>query len=248
MFTISQFGNDTTPRLPDLDQNFQAFGVLAPIPCSVSGTNVLAFVQNGASQAASIALNAYTNYVAICAVAASSNTGAVTAAVGSLAALPVYKDTLAGPVALSGNEIIAGNAFTLIYDSALNSGNGGWHLISGYAVTGATINPSLVRASVGVQVGATVAPTLTGLFAQTATLTYTAIVPNSSQDQSFSMTGLSATDVLAIGLPVPVSTGIGYQAYMGGGSTVTVRAFNGTAASTITPGAITVNIKGIRTV
>lgn len=251
-YTITQFGNDTTPRLPDLDQNFKAFGVLAPIPCSASGTNVITLTQNGASQAASTALIAYENYVAVCAVAASNNSTAATAAVGSLAQLPIYKDTAAGPVALVGGEIVANCAFTLIYDSALNSGGGGWHLVASTAnpqgTAGATISPTLVKASGGIQVGSTLSPTLTALLSQVATLTYTSIVPGSSQDQSFSMTGLTATDVLAAGLPVPVSTGLNYAAYLGGGATVTVRASNGTAASTITPGTITVNIKALRTV
>lgn len=246
-FTITQFGNDTTPSLSDLDENFSAFGQLVVVPCSVSGTNALALTQNSAGQAASVALTDYENYLAVCAVSAASNTGAVTAAVGALPALPVYRDTVAGPVALVGGEIVAGNAFTLIYDSALNAGGGGWHLVSTTSNVGATITPALVRASTGVQIGSTVQPTLTALLAQNATLAFTAIVPGASQDQSFSMTGLTAADAIAAGLPVPVSTGLSFQAYLGGGATVTVRALNATAASTITPGTITVNVKGIRT-
>lgn len=246
-FTITQFGSDTTPALPDLDQNFQAFGVLAPIPCSVAGTNALVFTQNGPNQASSVELAAYENYVAICGIAASTNTGAVTAQVGTLAVLNVYKDTIAGPAALTGGEIVSGNAFTLTYDSALNTGGGGWHLVSTTANAGATITPALVRASTGIQIGSTTQPTLTAILSQIATLTYTSIVPGASQDQSFSMTGLTATDVLAAGLPVPASSGLSYQAYLGGGATVTVRALNATAASTITPGTITVNMKAIRT-
>lgn len=246
-YTITQFANDTTPALPDLDQNFKAFGVLAPIPCSIAGTNVLTFTQNAAAQAASISLVAYENQVQICGIAAATNTTAVTAQLGTLAALPVYKDTISGPVALSGGEIVIGNSLTLRYDSSLNTGAGGWHLISGQQGVGNTINPSLVRASVGVQIGATTQPTLTGLLSQTATLTYTSIVPNSSQDQSFSMTGLLVSDILAFGLPVPASTGLTYSGYHGGGATVTVRALNGTAAATMTPGAITVNVIGLRT-
>lgn len=249
---IVQFANNSTPALSDLDGNFNAFGVLAPIPCAVAGTNVLALTQNGAGQAASIALPAYQNQVQVCGVAAATNTSAVTAAVGSLAALPVYKDTTAGPVALVGNEIISGNSITLRYDSTLNSGNGGWHLISGALPIGDVVNATLVRASVGLQVGATTSPTLTALLSQAATLTYTAIVPGSSQDQSFTMSGLSVTDVLAFGLPVPVSTGLSYSGYLTnagtvGVGTVTIRAVNAAPATTITPGAITVQAKAIRT-
>lgn len=244
-YTISQFANDGTPRLPDLDQNFNAFGVLAPIPCSVAGTNALTFTQNVAGQAASISLAAYENQVQICGVAAATNTSSVTAALGSLASLPVYKSTISGPAALTGGEIVSGNSFTLRYDSTLNSGGGGWHLIAGAQNVGNTINPSLVRASVGLQVGATTTPTLTAMLSAVATLTYTSIVPNSSQDQSFAMAGLSVTDVLAMGLPPPVSTGLSYSAYVANG-TVTVRALNATAGSTITIGAITVHASALR--
>lgn len=250
-YTISQFANDDTPRLPDLDQNFNAFGVLAPIPCSVSGTNALTFTQNVAGQAASIALVAYENQVQICGIAAATNTGSVTAALGALAALPVYKSTISGPAALAGGEIVSGNSFTLRYDSTLNGGGGGWHLIAGAQNVGNTINPSLVRASVGLQIGATTTPTLTAMLSAVATLTYTSIVPNSSQDQSFTMSGLSITDVLCMGLPVPVSTGLSYSAYITnagtvGIGTVTVRALNATAGSTITIGAITVHASALR--
>lgn len=250
-YTITQFANDTTPSLADLDQNFEAFGILAPVPCAVSGSNALSFTQNQSTQATSVQVTAYENYLAICAVAAQSNTSGVTAQLGTLPSLPVYKDTISGPAALTGGEIVAGNAFTLVYDSALNGGGGGWHLVWGVGV-GNTINPSLVRASTGIQIGATTNPTLTGILSAAATLTYTSIVPGSSQDQSFTMSGLSVTDVLAMGLPVPVSTGLSYSAYVTnagtvGVGTVTVRALNATAGSTITPGTITVQAKAIRT-
>lgn len=251
-FTITQFANDTTPALADLDQNFNAFGALAPIPCSIAGTDVLTFTQNGAGQAASIALTAYQNQVQICGIAAATNTTTVTAGAGALAQLPVYKATLAGPAALVGGEIVLGNSITLRYDSSLNSGNGGWHLISGAQGVGNTINPSLVRASTGLQVGATTSPTLTGILSAVSTLTYTSIVPGSSQDQSFTVSGLSITDVLAMGFPLPVSTGLSYSAYVTnagtlGIGTISVRALNATAGSTIIPGTITVQARAIRT-
>lgn len=252
-FTITQFGSDTTPSLSDLDKNFEAFGVLAPIPCSVSGANALTLTQNQATQASSVPLTSYENYVAVCGIAASTNTGAATAQVGTLSALNIYKDSIAGPVALTGGEIVAGNAFTLQYDSELSAGAGGWHLISTTANVGATITPALVRASTGLQVGSTTNPTLTAILSAAATLTYTSIVPGSSQDQSFTMSGLSVTDVLAMGLPLPVSTGLTYSAYVTnagtvGVGTVTVRALNATSGSTIIPGTITVHANAIRTV
>lgn len=250
-YTITQFANDTTPALPDLDQNFNAVFVLTPIPCAVSGTNALTLTQNFAGQAASGTITGYENGLQICGIASATNTAATTARLGALAALNVYKDSVAGPVVLAGNEIVSGCAFTLRYDSALNASAGGWHLITSTPTVGNTITPALVRASVGLQVGATTTPTLTGLLSASATLAYTSIVPNSSQDQSFTVVGLLSTDGLAMALPLPVSSGISFDAYFAAGNatvgTVTVRAGNFTAASTITPGTITVGLKGIRT-
>jgi hypothetical protein len=249
-YTITQFANDTTPALPDLDQNFNAAFVLTPVPCTVSGTDALTLTQNSAGQAASGTIATYENGLQLCGIATATNTTATTARLGALAVLNVYKDSVAGPVALSGGEIVADCAFTLRYDAALNASAGGWHLITSTPTVGNTISPALVRASVGVQVASTTAPTLTGLLSATATLTYTSIVPNSSQDQSFTVANLLSTDGLAMSLPLPVSAGISFNTYFAAGNatigTVTVRAGNITAASTITPGAITVSMKGIR--
>ena len=96
----------TTATGQQLDNNFSALGALTPIPCSVSGTNAITMVT---------ALNtpsvpSYANYAVFSGVAAATNTGGTTVAVNSLSALTVYKDTVAGPVALSGGEIVAGIA------------------------------------------------------------------------------------------------------------------------------------------
>lgn len=250
-YTISQFANNATPNLSDLDQNFNAVFLLTPVPCTVAGTNALILTQNVATQASSGTIATYANGLQICGIAAQTNTGAVTAELGALPTLNVYKDTIAGPVALTGGEIVALCAFTLRYDSTLNSNAGGWHLIAGLNVSGNTISPALVRASIGLQIGATTTPTMTGLLSATATLTYTAIVPGGSQDQSFTVAGLLSTDGLVMALPLPASTGIQLTPYFAAGNTVagtvTVRAANYTPASTITPGAITLGLKGIRT-
>jgi hypothetical protein len=246
-YTITQFANDTTPALPDLDQNFKALGVLTPIPCSVSGTNVLALTQNAAGQAASETVAAYENGLQICGVASATNTSATTAQLGSLGALTVYKDSVAGPIALSGSEIVLGCAFTLRYDSALP----GWHLIANITSSGNTISPALVRASVGLQLGATTTPTLTNLLTGGGTLAFTSLVPNQTQDKTFTIAGLLSSDGLLMALPLPVSTGLTFSTYFAAGDTVTgtvtVRCANVTAASTITPGTVTVGLKALRT-
>lgn len=251
-YTITQFANDSSPALPDLDQNFNAAFLLTPVPCSVAGTNVLTLTQNAAGQAASGTIAAYANGLQICGVASATNSAAATAQLGALASLNIYKDSIAGPVALSGNEIVQACAFTLRYDSALNSNAGGWHLIANITSTGNTINPALVRASVGVQVGASTTPTLTGMFSGGGTLAFTSIVPGATQDQTFTLAGLLSTDGLAMSFPLPVSSGLTFSSYFAAGNTVTgtvtVRCANVTAASTITPGTVTVGLKALRMV
>lgn len=116
--------------LSDLDQDFAALGALAAIPCTISGTNALTFTV--AANTPTVA--SYTNYQPFSGIAVASNTTAVTATIGALGALPVFKDTNVGPIALSGGEISQNNLVTLVYDSALNTGGGGFHL----AVRGAT--------------------------------------------------------------------------------------------------------------
>lgn len=119
------FSTETNPNMTQLDANFGALGMLVVMPCVVAGTNALTLTL----LANTPSLSSYQNYQAFSGVAASSNTAAVTATIGGVGALNVYKDTQTGPAALIGGEIIAGNAIFLIYDSALNSGAGGFHLI-----------------------------------------------------------------------------------------------------------------------
>lgn len=122
----NSFSNNTAPTGPELDDNFSAVGALAVIPCTVAGTNTITMAANSNTPT----INAYANYLRISGVAAATNTGPTTARLGALGALNVYRDTPAGPVALAGGEIVIGCAFTLVYDSALNTGTGGWHLVS----------------------------------------------------------------------------------------------------------------------
>ena len=112
--------------LSDLDEDFAALGALTTIPCGVTGTNALTLTPGGGTPT----IASYVNYQPFSGVVATTNTGATTAAVGSLAALNVYKDTTAGPVVLSGGELYIGNTFILIYDAALNIGTGGFHLVN----------------------------------------------------------------------------------------------------------------------
>ncbi len=121
------FGPLTGPiPLTDLDLNFAAVGALTIIGCGVTGTNAISMAPHTNAPVVS----AYANYMVFSGIAAADNTGAVTAGIGSLSSLPVYKDSPTGPVLLTGGEIQQGNLFTLTYDSALTAG-GGWHVQTG---------------------------------------------------------------------------------------------------------------------
>lgn len=146
------FATQTTSTGPQLDANFAALGALTAIPCAISGTN--AIILSPSANSPTIA--AYANYQPFSGIAAATNTGAVTAQVGSLAALAVYKDTASGPVALVGGEIAIGNALYLVYDSALGSGAGGFHLLGSVARANTGSAPATVSSVPGTALSAAV--------------------------------------------------------------------------------------------
>lgn len=157
------FASLTTILSTYWDANYSALGALVPIPCSVAGTNAITLTP----LANTPTVTSYANYMQFSGIVASSNSGAVTAAAGSLTALAVYKDTASGPVALSGGELIANTAFTLMYDNTLNSGAGGFHVI--YAPTIGSFLPLSGGTLSGGLVGTTISLT-GGISAQTATI------------------------------------------------------------------------------
>jgi hypothetical protein len=238
-YSITQFQNNTTNQLSALDNNFTTFGALVPIPCGIAGTNTLVLTQSATGLVPTPTIQGYSTDMLFSGIAASTNTGPVTATVGSTGALNVYKDTAAGPVALTGNEIVAGNAISLRYDAALNSGAGGFHLTSSTATAGAAISPS----SVQVNGNSTLTNLLSG---NSPTLTFTATPGWSSQDQSFSVTAALASALPAVGDFVLVNppslgaAGIDYRGYVSGvgsissvasAATINIRLLNAASAS-----------------
>lgn len=122
-----QFGSVTTAQGAWLDENFNNTGVCTVIPCSAAGTNTLVL-----SAAAGFPfIGTYSFFQRFSFVSTNANTGPVTAQVGSLAVLGVYKDTPEGPTLLTGGEIATTNLVTLIYDATLAGGAGGFHLDTG---------------------------------------------------------------------------------------------------------------------
>lgn len=121
------FANLTAATGAELDGNFQAVGVMGVFSCTVSGTNTITFT-TASNQPT---LSAYANYLAFRGVVAVTNTGSVTINVNGLGALNGYKDASGGPTALASGDLHAGNLITAVYDSALNTGSGGFHIKSG---------------------------------------------------------------------------------------------------------------------
>ena len=224
-YSITQFENNTQNLLQALDNNFVTMSAAAPIPCSVSGTNTLTLTQNAAGMVPSSALTLYSTNQVYSGIAVQTNTGPVTATVGSIGFLNVYKDTASGPTLLTGGEIVALNAISFRYDPALNSGAGGFHLTS-----------STAEAS---------APITSLLSGNTPTLTFTAAPGWGSQDQTFTLTGLPPAiplpgDFVQVAGPSLAAAGISYVGYVNSvGSltsllsvtTLSVRLINSTSAS-----------------
>jgi hypothetical protein len=200
------FTVNTTPTGEQLDADLAALGALTPIPCVVAGSNNISLTPE-----ANTPVPAYAPYSQFSGVAAGTNNTQVTAQVGSLAALAVYKDTIVGPVQLSGGEIVQNTKLLLMYDPTLNAGSGGFHLIS--------------PASANVRTHNTVASiALAALLPQTGTV---AIVP---------LAGTSIGDVIDIGFPASVSVGLAYVGYVPNAGTVNLNIFNMTSG-TVTPNA-----------
>lgn len=192
------FSNNTTPTGPQLDADLQQLGEQSVRPCTAAGTNSITLALNANVSA----ITSYANYQRFSAVAAATNTGATQARVGALALLNVYRDSPAGPVALLGGEIVVGCAFTLIYDSALNTGSGGFHLVSqanAFPYTGGTItNGSIVivngTLSTLYLTGASInAPTLTGNIGSIANFTAATLSAGIGTIGNFTASTLAAT-------------------------------------------------------
>lgn len=226
------FGTLTTPpgaTGAELDVCLNTAALLGMLPCTIAGTNSLTLT----SATTNPTVAAYTNYLQFSGIAVSDNTGAATAAVGALAALSIYKDGINGPVVLSGGEMQAGSLLILTYDSALNSGAGGFHLQTGYStVKGGTLNPgALVFGGASGTLSANAA-TLTALFQRLATVTFSATPSLTSNDVVATLSGVSLGDTIKVDTySVAPIAGAGYQGYFAATGSITVRQLNVTTAS-----------------
>lgn len=223
--TWTLFGNLTNPGLGELDNNFTQLAAMASVPCTFSGTNAITMTP----LVSAIPIGTYFNYMVFMGIAVATNTGSTTASYGSLTSLNVYKDSSSGPVALSGGEIVSGNAVFLTYDGALNGGSGGFHLATGPAVIASGLAGSSLR------VPSSAPSSITSILSASASITFTSLAPGGNSDQTITISGVSVGDVVALAYPATIQVGIGYYGFVSAASIVTVRAFNYTPASTLTP-------------
>lgn len=227
------FANLTAPTLPELDQNFNALGALVPIPCTISGTNALALTL--ASDTPAVA--ALVQGMQFTGIAAATNATAVTAAIGALSPIAVYKDSPAGPVALTGGEIVGNNQIVLIYDAALNTGAGGFHLMA----AGASILLGQTITAYALIIGQTLSPaTLTRVFSRAATIGFTVVPANTGQSSTFTLPGAAIGDHVLVQAPT-LTSGMLYNGVVTANGTLSIQAVNATAAS-LTPPAGTYRI------
>ncbi len=208
-----------------LDNNWTAVSNQAPIPCSVTGTNTLSLTQKPNVYV----VTAYIQNMQFSAIASATNTSTATAQLGSLGPLTVYKDSPAGPVALSGNEIVANCAFTLMYDSALNVGAGGFHLFSSTDITGTAINPSSFQLGSGA--------VLNRYLTATASVSFSVFAANSSQESIITLAGAAVNDAVQVGPPAMSNQALSFNGYVPASGSVTLRAVNAAGATvSLTPG------------
>lgn len=217
--TITLLAGVTQATGQQLDDNWTAASNQAPIPCTVSGTNAITLTQR--SNVYTVA--AYGNNMQLSGVAAASNSTAMTAQLGSLGALNVYKDTGSGPVALVGGELIAGNAFTLFYDSTLNSGAGGFHLFSSTGLSTTAINPSSLQVASG--------SVLNRYLTVTASVSFSVFDPWSSQQSIITLSGVRPNDAVQLGGPSMSNQALSFFGYVPASGSVTLRAVNGASVS-----------------
>jgi hypothetical protein len=247
MASLTQFAllNPPAATGQQLDDNIALVSAQAPIPCTASGSNTIVLVQD----ANTVPIIAYTNNMQVSFVAAGSNTSVVTIQVGSLPALTAYKSNPAlGPVALTGSpsELIVNCAVTAMYDPALGSGAGGFHVFTSTAMQGNAVNFSQV------QIGASTAASITKVLSGTASLSFSIALANSSEDQTFSVTGIPSVlpnvgDFVQVVPPSLAVAGVGFNAMVlsvgslsasTSAATINVRAFNTTAATVQPPNGV----------
>jgi len=235
------FASATTIVSSQFDTNFDAVAALGFLPCTIAGTGNYTFTPvTGTSPNVST----YSSPLYISGVASGTNAGAVTAQVNSIGFLPVYKDTVSGPIPLTGGEIVSGNQLLLMYDAALNSGAGGFHLVSanvnavtgylplaGGTLTGPLAAPTITSVA-KLSFGAASTSSITRAISAAVSTVFPTIAAGATSDYSFSVAGVKAGDAPLFSTNgTTITTGVLVNTSVNSNNTVTLRAGNITGAS-----------------
>jgi len=105
-----------------LDTQFNNVAAWGRVICTASGTNDITLTPSLSGFAALTYADGHQYFF----IAAATSTGAVTLKVGAQAARNVYRAD--GTAQVAANDIVSGHAYAVTYNSALNSGTGGWYL------------------------------------------------------------------------------------------------------------------------
>jgi hypothetical protein len=128
------------------DQSLADMGSLGIIPCTAAGTNAIVLTPTGTVFSPNVTTpNALQVFSFL---AAASSTASVTLQVGSTAALKLYRAD--GITQIGSGEIQSGWYYTAAYNSALNSGAGGFQLAGSSAGSSGTVQYITAGATVTV--------------------------------------------------------------------------------------------------
>lgn len=116
------------------DAMFSQIAGLSAIPATAAGTNTIALT--GLSNAPTY--TAYVRYTMFRFRAAGTSSGAVTINYGGIGALNAYK--IDGSTQIGANDIINGQEYLAVYDSALNAGAGGFFVEQASIPLAPTVN------------------------------------------------------------------------------------------------------------
>lgn len=117
------FSNNTSPTGVQLDADLAALGAMGTTFCVATGTNTITLTPNANQPTVA----AYVNQQIFSFAAAASSNSTVTLGVNALSALPLF--LIGGSQAASG-DITIGTPYLIQYLSALNTGAGGFQIIS----------------------------------------------------------------------------------------------------------------------
>lgn len=151
-----------TASAASFDTNFNAVAGIGICQCTAVGTNAITLTP--VTNMPTIA--AYTNQQQFSFSAVASSTGGVTLQVGALASLNVYMQD--GVTQASSGNIVNGQTYVVMYLAALNSGAGGFQIMSQSVVSSLVVSPIIATMTADVTLTASSTLTLASASAGTA--------------------------------------------------------------------------------